>query len=458
MIAAVGSPPGPGERGVLRLSGANLVECVLACFVEEERAQLARFLDAGRGRFEGRFQDGVGAQPVSLLWMPGPHSYTREDVAEFHLPGAPALLAAALERVLELGARAAAPGEFTRRAFLNGRLDLSQAEGVLEVVSATSEAEHRAGLALLAGGLRERLEGLRDGLDDLRALCEASLDFDESDTGHVPVEELLERGEACRAGLEEALGWELRREAALDAPRVVLVGAPNAGKSSLFNALADGREALVSDLAGSTRDGVRGWWRLAGGDVWLSDAAGVDAGASGADARAQQLAAAEREGADLLLWVVDATRPAAGERPAPLETPCLRLWNKVDLEGAAEPPADAPGLPTLAVSARSGLGLEPLAERASRLLWLGATGPDEELRAGAAGPGLARELFARHRRALADARDELAATLGLLEAGAPLDAAAQGLREATAALDQIRGETTPEDLLDRIFSRFCIGK
>jgi len=458
MIAAVCSPPGPGQRGVLRVSGARLAELVVECFVEAERGEVRRFLGGGRGRFEGRFRDGVGAVPVSLLWMPGPHSYTREDVAEFHLPGAPALLAAALERVLELGARAAAPGEFTRRAFLNGRLDLSQAEGVLEVVSATSEAEHRAGLALLAGGLRERLEGLREGLDDLRALCEASLDFDESDTGHVPVEELLQRGEACRAGLDEALTWEQRREAALDAPRVVLVGSPNAGKSSLFNALADGSTALVSDLAGSTRDGVRGWWRLDGGDVWLSDAAGLDPEAAGADGRAQELAAAEREGADLLLWVVDGSEASRSARPGPVGTPCLRLWNKVDLEGAAEPPGD-PDLPTLAVSARTGRGLEELARRAARLLGLGAdapqsSGPPSE----SSGAGLARELFARHRRALADARDELEATLGLLAAGAPLDAAAQGLREATAALDEIRGETTPEDLLDRIFSRFCIGK
>src|SRR5262245_53308739 len=184
--------------------------------------------------------------PLLLLWMPGPRSFTREDVAELHLPGSPPLLDAALERVLALGATPAEPGEFTRRAFLSGRIDLTRAEGVLALVGARDDRERRAGAALLAGGLADRIEALRDRLEDLRALCEASLDFDERDTGHVPEGEIEERLAGVRAALAEAHAFEVARASPGGEPRVVLTGAPNAGKSSLFNRLAGAERALVA--------------------------------------------------------------------------------------------------------------------------------------------------------------------------------------------------------------------
>jgi tRNA modification GTPase len=465
-IAAISSPPGAAQRGVIRLSGpdaARIARALVAPAAERERANGGPFTEpklAARGAWTTRIHDGRGEQPCLLLWMPGPASYTREDVCELHLPGSPPLLEAALARVLALGARAAAPGEFTRRAFLNGRLDLTQAEGVLALVESASERERRAALALLEGGLTARLADLREGFAELRALAEASLDFDESDTGHVPMAELLARADLLRAALDEALAWEVRRQPPSALPRVVLVGAPNAGKSTLFNALVPAARALVSAVAGSTRDGASGLAALdAAGraECLLLDAPGVDPRARGADRLAQEIAAAERASADLLLEVVDSAGPAAGADAASDDVPGaarLVVWSRIDLPGARPAPPHA-----VAVSARTGAGLDRLRAALARRLGFATAEDDPGADApGESGAGLVRELSARHRAALAAAGEALAAARALLAEAAPLDLAADALRDALDALDGIGGRTTPEDLLDRIFARFCLGK
>jgi tRNA modification GTPase len=438
-IAAISTPPGPARRGVLRLSGDTAGEVVRALFdAESGTLDLTR-----RAALRGELDDGRGTQPCLLLWMPGPRSYTTEDVAELHLPGAPPLLAAALERVLAEGVELAQPGEFTRRAFLGGRIDLARAEGVLELVHATSERERRAATALLAGGLSDRVAAIRDGLDGLRALCEASLDFDSDETGHVPTAELIAGFDRAGAALEEALAWETAREPEDGRPRVVLTGAPNAGKSSLFNRLT-GERAIVDPHAGTTRDTLRGTWVVTGAPVELADVAGEDPAATrGAAAGAQVLAERAREAADLVLHVVDATVSPAGETAAG----ALLVWNKVDLAGASPAPGGA-----VAVSARTGAGLEALAGAVAGRLGRSAEGGAGE----SGGPG--RELSARHRAALERGAEALSAARAGLEAGAPLDLVAETLREATAALDEITGETSAEDVLDRIFTSFCLGK
>lgn len=419
-----------------------------------------------RGGYAARFFDGVGEQPVLVLWMPAPASYTGEDVAELHLPGSPELLRAALEHICAQGAVLAQPGEFTRRAFLNARLDLARAEGVLALVHARNEEQRRAASALLLGGLSSRVEALREQLVDLRALCEASLDFDEQDTGGVPRELLLDRARQLLIALDAALAWEVAREAPTGLPRVVLVGAPNAGKSALFNRLA-GASALVSELQGTTRDALRGTWTLGPGLVELWDSAGtVCSGDGPALAEPDQLAQLRsrelRAAADLWLWVVDLARGAqdlAGEwrelcagQAAP---PTVLVLNKLD---AATPqsarqleawlPAELAGVlrGRVAVSALSGAGASKLCALARQAIESDSTA------------GQIRELSARHRGALADARRSLAVAFELLSEGASLDLAAHELRDATDQLDQIAGRTTPEDLLDRIFARFCLGK
>ncbi len=428
---------GPGARGIVART----------CTVDGRAPELGP-----RGAARVRFHDGRGEQPALLLWMPGPRSFTREDVAELHLPGAAPLLGAALERVLAEGAEPAEPGEFTRRAFLHGRIDLSRAQGVLALVSARTRAERRAASALVSGGLDERTRDARAALEELRASCESSLDFDASDTGHVPEAELFDLGARARARLTEAARWEESRARTLGAPRVVLLGAPNAGKSRLFNVLTGEERALVSDHPGTTRDVLRATWRAGGTELLLCDTAGSDADAEGVDATAQSRARRERESADLTLFVVDAPAPAERARAPRLEgeSPRLLVWNKIDLAGARPMPPDdllAGCAGWAAVSAASGQGLGELARAASALF------------AGEAqSAGLGRELAGTYRLALGSAASQLERALADLERGVSLDLVAESLRLASASLDRIDGRTTPEDLLDRIFARFCIGK
>lgn len=464
-IAAVATPVGAAVRAVLRISGPAALEIAARAF---RPAAGGGFPTGERCVLAGRFDDGVGEVPARALVMPGPRSFTGEDVVELHLPGHPELVARALERLVVLGARPAEPGEFTRRAFLAGKLDLSRAEGILALSQARGEQERRAATALFMGGLAERVASLREALDELRALAEASLDFDEASTGHVPEQELERRARRLAAELERALAWEERRIAAGQVPRVVLTGLANAGKSSLHNALLGQERSLVSEHPGTTRDATHGRLLLAGAPVTLVDVAGEDDLAAGPDREAQALAAAERAAADLLVVVVDASRPGAAHRAreaAAAGGPArLVAWNQIDRPTAAAPPPLPRKTPLVATSARTGAGLDALREAIAAALGLtpGDAGEPADPQPGggeaAGASALSRELAARHREALRRAGGELAAARGALAAGAPLDLVAEHFARASRALDAIEGRTLPEDLLERIFSRFCIGK
>ena len=309
---------------------------------------------------------------------------------------------------------------------------------------------------------------LRECLDDLRSLLEASLDFDQNDTGHVPEEELEALFQRALEKLHAATLWESTRDAGADLQRVVLAGAPNAGKSSLYNALMssapDSMPALVDPLAGSTRDVRRGELSLGTGRVTLIDTAGVgplqdpgETALSGTpDARAQERARKEVQAADLVLWVLD----GGGEVPKGLDPPGLLVWNQIDRTGVSqEPPGGlirgARGW--CAVSAQEGQGLESLRKIAAELLGLaplaGRAGPRPS-----EGEALGRQLRARHLDALRSARQALAESHQLKAQAAPLDLVAEALRGVSRELDAIEGSSTSEDLLDRIFSRFCLGK
>ena len=439
-IAALATPSGPAQRGVIRVSGPKASELVHATL----RGTRAFSPAEARRLLLGTFDDGRGEQPVMVLWMRAPRSFTREDVAEFHLPGSPPLLACALGRLLALGARAARPGEFTRRAFLNGRLDLSRVEGILALTEAATAEEHRAAVLLLSGGLDARLATLREALLDVLTLTEASLDFDETETGHVPVGELRAALAQAASALETARGFEAARLPASGLPRVVLVGAPNAGNSALFNALTRGR-ALVSPLPGTTRDALSGRWELEGGACLLIDGPGLESGAEPAARKAQALFELARRSADLVLWVVDGSAAMEAEPP---ERAALLVLTKADLEARAGGPR-ASTLPRVSVSALRSTGLEELRERVGRLLFL-HSGPE--------GHSSAVLLGARNLEALAQVEQGLGEAFSLLEGGFGLDLLAEAVRGALRALDELSGRATPEHVLDRIFARFCLGK
>ncbi len=452
-IAAIASAPGPALRGILRLSGPEALVVAARCCREG-----ATLLDVPRGVYPVHFEDGSQAIAASLLVMRAPRSFTGEECVELHLPGAPALLDVALARVLAAGAEPAQPGEYTRRAFEHGRLDLVRAEGVLALATARNAADARAALDLLAGGLSRELDGTREALLDARALCEAALDFAEEDTAAVPRAEV----EAC---VLRALAAATRARAMVHArprtegvPRVVLVGAPNAGKSSLYNALLGQHRALVSPQAGTTRDPLSSTLDMAGLVVELTDTAGlgvVDLPQEPADQagtllrvaleQAAQDRARERVAvADVGLWVADATLPLGRAPELPEGAARLLVWNQTDRPEAAAAPC-LPGLPTVAVSALTGDGVDRLRQVLRELLV-----------AQVEGAGIGRETAARQALALDGLLVELSAALEALEGG--LELAAEHLARAQSALGSLGGESTPEDVLDRIFSRFCLGK
>jgi len=434
VIWAVASPLGSSPRGVIRVSGRGALEVAgavlsqpVAPLVAERGARLVEVTVLGH--------------PVQglVLVMPGPRSFTGEDVVEFHLPGSPLLLAQVGAALGAAGARPAGPGEFTRRAFENGQLTLTEAEAVLDLIQAEDVESARRAATVLDGGVDQALDSIRAVILDARALLEAGLDFEDGETGDVDA-----------AAWQEPLGGVLGRLRELSAEQplgsgardLVLLGPANAGKSSLCNALLGRPEFLVSDVPGTTRDVLE--VDLPGGGPRLFDAPGDLASPAGAlDAAALGLRAKLLAAAVGAVVVLDASRPSL---PVPelggREAACL-VWTHVDVvepRGSFVPfvpPGLPAGLPVFAVDAARGAGV---AELGAFLRRTAVTGRDPS-----------RERIAD---ALSRARSAVEAALA---PGSPELLAAE-LDVAIACLDEVSGASTPEDVLDRIFGRFCLGK
>jgi tRNA modification GTPase len=435
-IVALATPPGPGARAIVRLSGPESLAAVGALFSPRETLAPGR-----RALVEGSVRlPGVAAPlPADVLLWPGPHSYTGQDMAELHVLSSPPLVEALVAALLQAGARPAGPGEFTLRAFLSGKLDLTRAEAVHGVIEAGSRDELKQALAQLAGGVARPLQALRDDLLNLLADVEAGLDFAEEDVQFVEERDLLLRLGGALAHVT-LLGKQLeQRGVAGRAFRVVLAGRPNAGKSSLFNALA-GASALVSPEPGTTRDYLVRRLDLGGVAVELVDTPGWHAAGDDIESQAQSLGREQAERADLVLLCLEAgvTRTAAEvellrqERPA-----AVGVATKCDLGGT---PADL-----LATSALTGAGLEALrgllAERARQR----------------AQPPLAPSL-SRCRHHVAECLACLRRAHAVALYHDPPEILALELRGALEQLGEMVGAVYTDDLLDRIFSRFCIGK
>lgn len=438
-IAAVASPPGPGVRGLVRLTGPEAWGIALTGFVaDEERPLPARAaLRAGRLTVAGLRPH----LPATIALWPGPRTYTGQPLAEIHTVGSPPLVGRVLAHCLARGARPAEPGEFTLRAFLSGRIDLTRAEAVLGVIDACTPAQLDAALRQLAGGLAGPIQQLRDHLLDLLALLEANLDFAEEPDVDPLGRSVLAENLAASAAEVTALAERLRgRDRPEGAPRVVLAGPPNAGKSLLFNALLGAAHAIVSPEAGTTRDYLSAPCACDGLTVELVDTAGIEPAAGPIAARAQALGASQADRADLLL----VCRSAVSGAPAPLppDRPRLLVWTKCDL---AAPPASAcDSLPT---SAATGAGLEAL--RAAIAAVLRRREADGDLPAGTA---------ARCRDSLARAGQSLLWAAETLTLGGGDELVAIDLRQALDELGKVVGAVVTDDILDRIFRRFCIGK
>lgn len=378
---------------------------------------------------------GLVLDQALVLWFPGPASYTGEDSAELHLHGGPAVVAAVADALVALGARPAEPGEFTRRAFLHGKLDLTAAEGVADLIEAETEAQRRQALRQLEGGLEGRYQGWAGRLARLLARQETFIEFEDED--------LPEGLDAAVAGDAATLRYELaaeiagaaRAEALREGLRIAILGAPNAGKSSLLNALAGREAAIVSPQAGTTRDVVEARAVIAGVPVVLADTAGLRETADAIEAEGVRRARAQGQSAELVLAVFAADAAPDAETLALLEAGALAVVNKADLA--------APALAGIVVSARTGAGLPAL--RAAL---------EAAVRARAGLSDVAGLTRPRHRAALADT---IAALDTLPHAGLP-ELRAEALRAAMRALGRLTGAVGVEAILDLVFSEFCIGK
>jgi len=448
-IAAIASATGGGGRGIVRLSGPRAAECVSRCFcsADDRLPTDLRRPSAVEGEIS---LESLGRQlPCRVLVWPTARSYTRQPAAEVHTLASPPLLEALLRALCAAGARLAEPGEFTLRAFLAGRIDLTQAEAVLGVIDAADGRALQAALSQLAGGLASPLRQLREQLLDLLARLEAGLDFADEDIEFISAAELQELVTSVAAEVA-ALAAKLRERSEGTAPfTAVLVGRPNAGKSSLFNALAGEARAIVSPLPGATRDYLTAELDLAGVTVRLIDTAGTDPAAVGPAGEAQRSRDEAIRLAQLELLCLDATRPShAWDRERlndESHRPRLVLRTKCDVvlcdrEIAQEANA-------LSTSAATGAGLDDL--RAA-------------LRAAAVSPAAETDAStltsARCGESLRLAAECLARAAELCERRSGQELIAAELRVALDELGKVAGAVYTDDLLDRIFSRFCIGK
>ncbi len=462
-IAALATARGTAALAVIRVSGACALDVVDSRFGPS-------VLEAeGRTVHVGWVRDGDGTrvdQVVCVVWR-GPHSSTGEDVVEVTCHGGDAVSGAVLRVLFEAGARPARPGEFTQRAFLNGKLDLSQAEAVADLIHAESRIGHRTAVAALEGGIARAVEDVRQSLVQTAALVELELDFGEEDVEFADRSALRDLLEAADQRLDDLIGTAHLGALARDGVKVVIGGRPNAGKSTLLNALVGEDRAIVSPTAGTTRDAVEAEAELGGLRIRFLDTAGLRETADAIEAEGTRRARAAIDRADVLLYVVDATLGLDAEEEAFLETrrsdlPVVLVANKSDLKGAkrekegGKGQASSPSAVLEDVHRVSALGaledghaLDGLRDAILEAVHAGG------LEGAEAGGVLVNE---RHRAHLESAREAVARASVALEGGSGGDTLALDLRAAMHELGLVTGAVTTEHVLDAVFSQFCIGK
>jgi tRNA modification GTPase len=441
-IFAPATAAGRAAVAVVRVSGPRTdvaVKTLAGALPQPRRATLRRIRDAA----------GLVLDQALILWFPGPRSYTGEDCAEFHLHGGSAVVRAVLEALAALGLRLAEPGEFTRRAFENGHLDLAQAEGVADLIDAETEQQRRQALEQLSGRLSNVQARWREALTEALAMFEAAVDFPDEE---VPADVAARARPVLQrlvAEIEAAAADAERGERVREGYRIALIGAPNAGKSTLLNALAERDAAIVTATPGTTRDIIEVPMVLAGYKALLADTAGLRETGDEIEAEGVRRARTWAAGADLRLWLVDGSADETPAVPMELRPGDLCLITKRDK------PVGAAGAWAAGQGRRLGLSVaEITAKGPSDLAWIRQTLGERvvEALAGAEPPAATR---LRHQELLNDAADRLRQALAEDQA---LELAAEDVRLAARALDRITGRIDPEAVLGKIFSTFCIGK
>ncbi len=441
-ICAIATAPGRGGVGVIRISGSALLSFAQAISGgKTPKPRYATYTDFVAA-------DGSAIDNGLLLYFPGPNSFTGEDVIELQGHGGPVVMNMLLARCVELGARLAEPGEFTKRAFLNDKLDLAQAESVADLIDAASESAVRGALKSLKGAFSHEIHQLTDELITLRMLVEATLDFPDEEIDFLEAADAVGKLGRLRGSLERVQGTARQGAILREGMHVVLVGQPNVGKSSLMNALAGDEVAIVTDIAGTTRDTVREEIVIDGVPVHVIDTAGLRETTDVVERIGIERTWQAVERADVALVLVDSREGVTAEVNAILERlpvglPRIFVFNKIDLANEAAGESEENGQTIVRLSAHTLQGVDIL--RARLLALIGFSGASE-------GVYLARE---RHLDAIRRASHHLEMAAEIWQ---QVELFAEELRLAQNALSEITGEFTPDDLLGVIFSRFCIGK
>jgi tRNA modification GTPase len=463
-IAAISSAIGHSPRGIVRLCGPQAIAIADQLFLPDDPPALAdrpgHTCCSGRSRLAP--PDPTPSLPAEAFLFRGPRSYTKQDIVELHLLGSPPILSLVLQYCFAHGARLAEPGEFTARAFFSGQLDLSEVEGVAALIHAESDAQLRAGERLLHGALSRRATSIQDRLSDVLALVEADIDFASESIEFVKPRELRGRLGEIAEELRRLLDSSLSAERIETLPRVMLLGPPNVGKSSLLNRLSGLDRAICSPLPGTTRDVLTAALEMPRSEAILVDAAGLGRTETYVDRLADSAVHQAAREADLLLFVVDVGESPVRPRLELLDdlpaAPTIVVANKTDLvapselQGRLGQICSSRATAVLPVSARTGQGCRELVLAIERVL------QDDGVRGGAD----AIALKSRHRSALSDAAEAIERAAALTaDLDDTLDVAelvAVELRQASDDVGQIAGQVVTDDLLGRIFEGFCIGK
>ena len=454
-IAAISTPPGPGAIGILRLSGPRAVEVAQASFRPLNKTPLSQHRPHELVYGDLLDRDGQPIDRVLCTFSRGPVSYTGEDTAEFQCHGSPMVLSLGLEALFSRGARQARAGEFTRRAFLNGKLDLAQAEAVGDLLEARSREGARHAAGQLTGALSRRIAGVYSALVDIMAHFHAVLDYPDEDIDPFRMEELSGQLSRQEAALRALAGSYRRGQYIRDGVPCAIVGRPNAGKSSLLNALVGFDRAIVTNIPGTTRDTVEERAELGGVTLRLIDTAGLRDSDDPIEQLGVERSRAAMDEAALVLLVVDGTEKANREDAdlaraiAGTGKPWILIRSKGDIAGenADDLAALAQGAPLVSLSARTGEGLDELGRTVAALFPQGS-----EDKAG--------ELITNARQAEAASRalDCVVRAGQALTDGVTPDALLTDVEEALEALGELTGQSVREDVTDRIFSKFCVGK
>lgn len=459
-IAAIATPPGEGGVGIIRISGADALSIGMRVFLPHAPVAGIR----PRHLYYGSFQSTEGAQPVSLdtglfVYMNGPASFTGEEVVELHCHGGAVVLKTVLEAVLRKGASMAQPGEFTKRAFLNGKLDLVQAEAVIEVIRSQTGSALSAANERLSGTLSAEVREIRDRLLTILAHVEAELDFAEDEVEQLNDDLLIDGLASARLSIERLLSTYEEGKAVRDGIKVLILGRPNVGKSSLLNLLLKEERAIVTPVPGTTRDLIEEAININGVPVRLMDTAGLRDGADDVEAIGIGLARGRIKDADLILFVVDSSVVSYEEDLLILkETVGIKTMivaNKCDLgtgfQGRSIEDIFS-GYPVVFISALERRGIDGLNDA----IYQAAVGRHASVMVDVAQGPLVASI--RHKRALEESSSAIDRAIEAVREVAAREFIAMDVRAALDSLGEITGETTTEEILEKIFSEFCIGK